>query len=186
MIELTFPVKGTFFPADHNYGLYSSLIHFNEELRHSNWQLGTINGIPQHNGLIQLGDQSRLTIRCEPKEIEKFIDLKSVTVGKWTINVGTPRATELAPTKTLISRLVTIKGGEDRKSLAKALLRQSRDLGINASYAIGDRKTIKIKRYSIIGFEVIADCSEEDSLTLKKIGLGGKRKMGCGVFYGID
>jgi hypothetical protein len=47
--NLSFNVRGSYFPSDHNYGLYASLINFNPNLRQLNWQLGTIQGFKQHN-----------------------------------------------------------------------------------------------------------------------------------------
>jgi CRISPR-associated protein Cas6 len=184
MIALNFPIKGSYFPSDHNYGTYASLIHFNKDLRCLNWQLGTITGHPQKNGLIKLGSQSSLIIRCGINDIERFIDLTILTVGKWSISLKAPVISQISPDLELSSRIAVIKSAKNRKDMMRSLLRQSQELGINANYIIGERKTIKIKRYTIIGFEIMANCAtEKDSLILQENGLGGKRKMGCGVFH---
>lgn len=183
MIILRFPVKGDYFPSDHNYGLYASLIHFNEVLRCLDWQLGTITGYPHYNGLIEIGSQSTLSIRCQLEDIAHFIDLKKITVGKWSITLNTPTIYQLEPSLSLRSRIVVIKGAETSQTITRSLLKQSQELGINGSYLIGERKTVKIRRYTVVGFEVMAQvATEKDSLILQEKGLGGKHKMGCGVF----
>jgi CRISPR-associated protein Cas6 len=46
-----------------------------------------------------------------------------------------------------------------------------------------DRKTIKIKRFTVVGFGLeISGLSDADSLKLQAVGLGGKHKMGAGIF----
>ena len=75
-------------------------------------------------------------------------------------------------------------------NLVNGTLRQLNDLGIQGTASIPmnvegelDRKAIKIKRYSVIGFGLeVANLSEENSLKLQEHGLGGKRLMGCGIF----
>ena len=44
------------------------------------------------------------------------------------------------------------------------------------------RKTIRVKQ-TLVGFGIEADkLSQSDSIILQEQGLGGKQKMGCGVF----
>ncbi|WP_375503896.1 type I-MYXAN CRISPR-associated protein Cas6/Cmx6 [uncultured Nostoc sp.] len=48
------------------------------------------------------------------------------------------------------------------------------------------RRSIKIKRFTVVGFGLeIINLSDEDSLTLLRYRIGGKRKMGCGVFVAV-
>ena len=82
-----------------------------------------------------------------------------------------------------------IKAYQEPESFLEAAQRQLTDLGINGLVKIpiiqteSSRKTIKIKRFTVVGFGLeIGDLNDEDSLLLQKIGLGGKRRMGCGVF----
>lgn len=72
----------------------------------------------------------------------------------------------------------------------EAAKHQLNELGIQGTASIPtnvegepDRKAIKIKRYSVVGFGLeVADLSEENSIKLQEDGLGGKRRMGCGIF----
>ena len=43
------------------------------------------------------------------------------------------------------------------------------------------RKAIKIKTFSVVGFSLeVADLSDEDSIKLQALGLGGKHRIGSG------
>ncbi|NJN00113.1 MAG: type I-MYXAN CRISPR-associated protein Cas6/Cmx6, partial [Phormidesmis sp. RL_2_1] len=44
-------------------------------------------------------------------------------------------------------------------------------------------KAIKIKSYSVVGFSlIVTDLNAEDSIKLQINGIGGKHRMGCGIF----
>ena len=48
------------------------------------------------------------------------------------------------------------------------------------------RRIITIKGKKIVGFSLIArELSDEDSIKLQSLGLGGRRAMGCGIFNPI-
>lgn len=90
----------------------------------------------------------------------------------------------------LRSRIVVIKGYEEPESFLQAVQRQMEQLGVQGTASIPinadgkpKRRTIKIKRFTVVGFGLeVINLSDEDSLTLQMYGIGGKQKMGCGVF----
>lgn len=176
MIELTFPVFGDRIPSDHNYALYSALVHRSPDLKDIDWQLRTIAGIPQGEGVIKIGEKSRLKIRCGLEQVHHFLPL-TLKLGRWHVELGTPIASEITLSSELHSRIVVIKGSETPESFRRSLLKQ---LPPGTVATLGDRKKIKIKRFTVIGFEVFAHT--ESPKTLLEQGLGGKRKMGCGFF----
>lgn len=190
MIELTFPiVQGESFPADHGYGLYSALCYWQPKIKAYNWQLGTIPGVPDHNGTIKLADKSRLTIRTNEDDIDTFLELawQQLTVGKHNILLGSAEITLPGPVPTLTARLVTIKQQDHHcgrpEPFRDAVLLQMGRLGVSGKVTIGDRRSIKIQRFAVIGFAVeISELSDRSSLLLQANGIGGKRRMGCGVF----
>jgi CRISPR-associated protein Cas6 len=96
----------------------------------------------------------------------------------------------LRPADRLRARIVTIKNHQEPESFLAAARLQLEALGIVGDAIVPldvegkpDRKTIKIKTYSVVGFGLeVSGLSEEDSIKLQIFGLGGKRRMGCGVF----
>lgn len=184
MFDLIFSVRGNCLPSDHNYGLYASMVSSRPELRHLDWQLGTITGLPDGKGLIKLGDQSNLLIRGGLEVANLVANLTQVRVGNWVAVLDPPKIIPITEQHDLSARIVVIKGAETPQQLSTALLTQSEQLGISGCFIVGDRRKIKVKRFTVVGFSVLARVEGKSSLTLQKLGLGGKRKMGCGVFCG--
>jgi CRISPR-associated protein Cas6 len=178
LVQINFSVKGSFLPADHNYALYAALINFNPLLRSLDWQLGTINGVPNKKGLIQLGNKSSWFIRIDHQYINLFSDLAEIRLGAWTIQVAIQSIVKIEIHLTLVSRLVVIKGYQEIEPFYQSLLRK-----FPLTPIIGDRKTIKIKQFTVVGFSVTyLDLDGTNAQTLLNQGLGGKRRLGCGVF----
>lgn len=183
--NLQFRVRGGVAPADHNYALYSAICHTNPSLKDVDWQLQTINGIPQKNGLIALGSKSKFVIRTNQDNIPLFAGLATqlITLGVHNINIDSLQIQQVIPCNTLHCRIVTIKGYEDIHLFSQAVSRQLAQIGIDASISVRDRITLKIRRFTVVGFSIsLLDLSDQASLLLQHQGLGGKRKMGCGTF----
>jgi CRISPR-associated protein Cas6 len=195
-VELSFKIFGQTLPADHGYGLYSTISHLFPQLHDQEWlSLQTIMGIPDGKGKIYLTDKSRLRVRVPGNMVPAVYPLagKSLTIGKHLICLGVPQIFMVQPISTLRSRIVVIKGFQEPESFLEAAKRQLEKLGIEgrASVPINakgepDRKTIKIKEYKVVGFGLqVSDLNDEDSINLQVTGCGGKRRMGCGIFIPV-
>jgi CRISPR-associated protein Cas6 len=192
-IDLCFPVIGETLPADHGYGLYSALTHWNESIHAlEGLSIQTITGIPDKQGKIYLTERSQFRMRLPHEKIPLVYSLagKALTIGKHTIRLGIPQIYLLQPSANLKARIVVIKGYQEPESFLEAALRQLEKLDIQGTVVIpinqegeAERKTIKIKQFTVVGFKLgIFDLSEEDSIKLQIYGLGGKHRMGCGIF----
>lgn len=194
-VELSFEVIGQTLPADHGYGLYSAIAHLCPELHEQETvSIQTISGEPDKQGKIYLSKGSRLKIRLpyEPEKITMVLPLagQTLTIGSHRIQLGIPQIFPLQPTDKLRARIVTIKNFQEPGLFLEAARRQLDDLGIKCHAFVpvdaeGQplRKAIKIKTYSVVGFSVVVTgLSDEDSLRLQAHGLGGKHRMGCGIF----
>lgn len=193
VVELSFPVRGRSLPADHGYGLYAALVRWRKALhRQSQVQILTIPGIPDRQGKILLTNQSHLRIRVPVSQIPLVYPLagEKIQIGGHEIQLGIPETYVLRSAATLKARIVTLKGYTEPEPFLAAARRQLDALGIGGELTIPmqrdgqpSRKTLKIKRYKIVGFTTeVAGLSEEDSLQLQQLGLGGRRRMGAGIF----
>ncbi len=192
-VDLSFSIMGKTLPIDHGHRLYAALTHLKPQL-HSldNLSIQTIPGIPDEDGSLLLNEHSRLRIRLAADNIPLVYPFagKSITIGKHRIRLGIPDIYLLQPVEHLRSRIVVIKGYEEPESFLQAVQRQIEQLGIQGTASIPinangkpKRRTIKIKRFTVVGFGLeVMNLSDEDSLTLQMYGIGGKQKMGCGVF----
>jgi CRISPR-associated protein Cas6 len=200
IVNLWFPVRGEYLYADQNHRLLASLssqcpaVHEIENI-----SINTIAGIPDKQGKIALTRSSKLLIRLPVEAIAQVYSLagQTLTIGSYAIKLGNPELQTLQPIDTLQARLVTIKGYTEPQSFLAAAQRQLEALEIKGNIGIpandkGEPKrlTLKInkaeqkKSYTIVGFSVVvSNLSEEDSIKLQIYGLGGKRRLGCGVFH---
>jgi CRISPR-associated protein Cas6 len=194
-VELSFGVIGKTLPADHGYGLYSAIAHLCPDLHEQeDMSILTISGEPDRQGKIHLSSSSCLRIRLpyDPIKLSLVLPLagQQISIGQHSIQLNIPQIYPLQPTDKLRSRLVTIKKFQEPEPFEEAARRQLGNLGIQGNLFIPlneqgepSRKALKIKSYSVVGFSVIVtDLSDEDSLKLQMFGLGGKHRMGCGIF----
>jgi CRISPR-associated protein Cas6 len=195
-VEMGFPiVEGEILPADNAYGLYSAISHVHAEIHaRDDISIQSIAGKPYEPGKIQLHCHSQLRIRIpyDPETLGLILPLagQKLTIGIHQIQLGIPMMSPLQPVSVLRSRIVTIKKFQEPESFLAAIQRQLDALEIAGIAKIPlnkngeiDRKAIKIKQYSVVGFGVeISNLSDEDSIKLQIAGLGGKHKMGCGIF----
>lgn len=113
---------------------------------------------------------------------------KKLDIAGCPIRLGVPRVLPLAPSRSLGSDLVTIKGYMEEKEFAVALRRQLDALDISSSVTleISARRILRVKQQVIIGFKVCLDLlSDGESLLIQEIGLGGRRRLGCGLFNAL-
>jgi CRISPR-associated endonuclease/helicase Cas3 len=196
MIELRFPVLGESLPVDHGYLLYSALCK-ELPLLHSNaLAIGPVAGQWTGNGNVAISAWSRLRLRLPAEQIGAVLSLagKALEVAGNKVRLGVPTVQALLPASTLVAKTVTIKGYTQAEPFLDGAQRLLSELGIEAQLTIprvsvgphgGEprRKVIRIKDKRIIGFAMHATgLSDEDSLKLQALGLGGRRKMGCGFF----
>ncbi|MGK7936341.1 MAG: type I-MYXAN CRISPR-associated protein Cas6/Cmx6 [Xenococcaceae cyanobacterium] len=193
-IELAFPVMGQKLSIDHGYQLYSALKYRLAQLKDWNdISIKTISGKLDRykRNEINLTDRSQLLIRLPADKIPFVYPFsgKFLTIGKHKIRLGIPEMNFLQPKSKMRSHIVVIKNYQEPDTFFKAAQRQLEQLDIQAEIklianqeGIPKRKTIKVNQ-TLVGFGLeITNLREEDSLTLQEKGLGGKQKMGCGVF----
>ena len=115
---------------------------------------------------------------------------KTLTLNQHKIRLGLPESQFLTPYSHLYSRLVVIRGFDDPQPFLEAAQRQLNQRNITATLhlitkAKGEpiRRIINVKGKTLVGYGVkISALNEKDSISLQEQGIGGKHKMGCGVF----
>lgn len=185
-IDLAFRLTGSAVPVDHGYALYAALSRILPEI-HAAKDIGVqpIRGIYSGNGTLHLADFSRLILRLPDDQIQAYLKLagKRLAVDDHPLSVGVPEVRTLRPVVRLRARLVTIKGFLKEDEFLAAAERQLAQFGINGQAHLGTRRTFRVRDKQVVGFEMgVTQLTAEESLALQEQGLGGRRKMGCGVF----
>ena len=165
-----------------------------------------INGRLCGDRSLELTAQSRIRFRLPAEYIQDFLLLtgKILNLDSDRLTLGAPTIRQLTPAPRLYSRLVTIKGYQTENSFLEAVQGQLADLNIHGIASLvprsgevslegknirteGEelyiRRTLRIADREIVGFAVrVQDLTAQESLDLQIRGLGGRRKMGCGIF----
>lgn len=188
-LDLEFPAFGSSAIAvDHGYHLYAGL---SRELAmlHTKNEIGihSIRGRQIGDRLVQLMPWSVLKLRVPQETIGDVISLsgKTILIDDRSVSLGVPAVKALEPATALRSRLVTIKGFMEPDPFAEAVRRQmdALELSERCILTIGKRRTLRIKDKEVVGFEVILEgLLASESITIQETGIGGRRKMGCGIF----
>lgn len=195
-INVQFPIVGKHLPADHGYFLYAAISRIMPNLHKAEWlAIELISGVPFDKGLIALPARGAfLKMRLPADRFGEVISLagKQIEIEGHKIRLGIPIARPIRPSPILYSRIVTFKNS---LTVEKFLETAERELAKNEITAKPEipkethsrhRRIITIKDKKVVGFSLIArNLSDEDSLKLQNIGLGGRRAMGCGIFNPI-
>jgi CRISPR-associated protein Cas6 len=197
VIDLSFMLVGRTIPLDHGYGVFSALCRIVPAL-HGNPQAGVhpIRGQQTAPRILTLTDKSRLRVRIPSEQIAPFIAIagQSLELDGHRVQVGIPSVEALVPSPVLASRLVTFKNALDPVQFMADVRRELDKLQIAGTPQLVPatrpdfagkplRRVLRIKDRRIVGFSVrIFDLTAEESIRLQAAGLGGRRRMGCGVF----
>jgi CRISPR-associated protein Cas6 len=200
VIDLSFELKKTTIPLDHGYSLFSALNRIVPAL-HGDRRIGVhpIRGHQSAPGVLSLTEGSRLRIRLPSEEIAPFIAVagQSLNLEGHHVRVGIPRVDVLVPAANLAARLVTFRRGMDPTAFETDVRRELARMEIAAEPQLVPatrpkfagqplRRAIRIKERRIIGYALrVFGLTAEESIRLQEEGLGGRRRMGCGVLVPI-
>jgi CRISPR-associated protein Cas6 len=199
VVECSLEVKGECIHLDHSYELFSALCRKQIALHEPILKIGIfgINGSPdrKNKAILHLSDKSRLRLRLPIQNvgIAYRLEGQSLIVGGSELELGEVKISLLDPSPSLTSRLIVIKNATEPDLFLTSCQRQIDELNIKGEIALDDRsngqakyKTIKVRGFTVMGFGLtVTNLNSVDSLILQQEGLGGKRKMGCGMFVPV-
>ncbi len=185
-VDLCFKITGKNLSVDHGFALYGAISRIMPSI-HEAKEVGLkmVRGRYVGNGLLDISPQSELVLRIPAEYIRDLLPLagKSLDVQGHRLNVGIPVTRALVPAAALFSPLVTTRNGQDQSRFETEMFSQMGLLGVNGRLSIGKRRTFGIHGKQVVGYSVlVSELSAEESIVLQEQGLGGRRKMGCGVF----
>jgi CRISPR-associated protein Cas6 len=194
IVDIFFGVRGSSVSADHGYVLYSAVTRV-LEMREDAWfhqldhvGLHLLRGLYGPHGRLLLGPRACFGLRLPAALIPKVLALAGgrLLIGGDTLRVGVPHVQVLRPAPVLAARLVTTRNGQDERRFDSEIARQLSGLGITVPAMRGRRRVFRIKDKTVVAYGVrIVGLNAAESLRLQEHGLGGRRKMGCGVFVPV-
>ncbi|MGK7941301.1 MAG: type I-MYXAN CRISPR-associated protein Cas6/Cmx6 [Crocosphaera sp.] len=192
-VDLKFPIYGNTIPFNHGYTLYAAICHQFPVIHNlDTLSIHPITGKPEFPHLLHLTQDSYLCLRLPINQAPLIYRLagKTFNLNQHKIRLGLPESQFLTPHPHLHSHLVVIRGFDNPQPFLEAGQRQLNQRNITATLHLitrskGEpiRRTLNIKGKTLVGYGVkISGLNEEDSISLQEKGIGGKQKMGCGVF----
>lgn len=203
-LDLCFPVLATTVPRDHGYALYGALCRAVPSAHNAEWlAVHPLSGGSVGENRLALRDGAVLILRLPAECIPEVLPLagRTLEIGSARLLLGAPNVLALVPASSLDARLVVIKltdaprrenpelGREalDVKRFAERyvaeLRRQLAKIGITSPPELHGRRSMTVSGKRIVGYSVRVDgLNADQSIALQVHGLGGKRRMGCGVF----
>lgn len=195
VVDLYFHVQGKQVPVDHGYALYGAISRTFQALQNSseeNWLhsadnvgLLALRGSYQGSGKLLLNQRARFGLRLPAALIPKALPLagKRLDLNGDKLLVGVTTTEALIPAATLYAHIVTTKNGEDETRFDAEIQRQLEELGIKGKPTRGPRRIVTIKDKKVVAHSLlVSELTADESIRLQEQGLGGRRKMGCGVF----
>lgn len=203
-LDLCFPVRAANVPRDHGYALYGAICRELPSAHNAEWlAVHPLSGGSIDEDRLALRDGAVLMLRLPAERIPDVLPLagRTLEIGPARIHLGAPNVRALAPASSLDARLVVIKLTDaphrenpelGREALDMAgfaeryvaeLTRQLAKIGIASPPELHGRRSMTVSGTRIIGYSVRVDgLNADQSIALQVQGLGGKRRMGCGVF----
>lgn len=200
VIDCTLAVEGDRIHLEHSYALFSALSRKQIVLHDPSLKVGIfgINGSPdrQNKAILHLSDRSKLRLRLRIQDvgIAYRLEHQSLIVGDYSVRLGDVSVSLLPPSPSLKARLITIEGAETGDVFLSSARSQLDRLNIHTNIELDCHsdgrakcKTIKVRGFTVVCFGLtVSNLNPIESLILQHEGIGGKRKMGCGMFAPVN
>jgi CRISPR-associated protein Cas6 len=189
-VDIAFRLTANLIPRDHGYALFGALGRLLGDLHGARWlAVHPIAGAPRPDGLLAIHPQrGELCLRVEPAEIPRVLPLsgKHLDIEGHAAKAGAASVRALAPAHALAARIVVIKGFTEAEPFRAAVERQLSSLGVRARVEIGRRRVLNVAGDTVVGFQTtLHELDDEGSLKVQSAGVGGRQRMGCGVFVPV-
>lgn len=130
-----------------------------------------------------LSRRSRLVLRVPRARADdvRALDGRTLAVGGAVLRVGAAQVRELLPWGTLYAPLVVDESGGDELAFLRQVESALQALGVRGRAICGRRAALAAD--TLQGYSVMVDgLGEAAALRLLEHGLGGERRLGCGLF----
>lgn len=198
-IELHCPLIGMTAPSQHSYELFSSICRIVPLVHECGW-LGIhgLRGTRTKPGIIVLSPGEKLRLRLPLEHIPDVYPVagRVLDIDGHKLRCGIPQVRTLSPSSALHARCVIIKIKDESNPspdvFRAAVERKLEQMSISAAVQLDTergnklepvRRILRVKDIKLVGYGVtLTGLSDDDSLKVQTLGIGGRRKMGAGLF----
>jgi CRISPR-associated protein Cas6 len=185
--DVAFDLEGTVLAADYSAAL------MREIAQHLPWigaepeaGIHALRAARADAGDLLLTRRAKLVLRLPERRIADAMALcgREIAIGGRRLAIGAAKARPLAPFGTLYAHLVAAES-DDEQQFMREMAAQLQALRVACELICGKRRTLQSGEERIAGYSLMLHgLSEEHSLLAQRVGLGGGRMLGCGIFVG--
>lgn len=184
--EVHFELQGSLLPRDHGYPLFLELSRLLPWLADE-----TLAAVHHINGaetgkddLLILNRRAKLVIRI-PLHREAdlaILSSETIAIGDYKLTIGKGKTKPLTRHSPLYAHCVTT-GSMDEEGFASDIIRILDELKITCRFICGRRQSITTADGLAYGYSLLLhELPVEQSILVQQRGMGGNRKIGCGIF----
>lgn len=190
IVDVQFALAGQRIPCDHADALWLALCERLPWLA-AEPLVGVhpLAGLSPGEDCWYLSRRSRLTLRLAAERAPEARALvgATLTFGDTALQVGAAMQRPLRAVPVLYAKFVSYGGATDvpigEAAFHDACRAELADLGMSPRLFCGKARQARTVAGLISGFSLmLLDLSEEHNLTIQRLGLGGERQRGCGIF----
>ena len=183
MIDMVFDLKGSFVPVGYVFKLWDEIVRILPWLDAEDGAgVLPLRGSESAEGKL-LAKRAKLVLRLPVERSLQAGTLsgQELSVGSSVLRVGGCIARALQPYTTLHAHQV--ESGEEEEAFLSGVSGQLKGMGVACKWICGKRHTVTGTGQSLSGYSlVLHDLKPEESLQVQRVGLGGSRRFGCGIF----
>ena len=184
MVDVAFPVEGATLPGDYRFALAETLERALPWLATSPAAgVHRLNLVGNAGNTAMVSRRTRLVLRVPRDRAADAAALAGteLSVAGHHLRVGAAHPRELQHHATLFAHVVA--GGEDELGFMQAVDAELQSLGVQCRAICGLHHLLEGGR--LAGYSLMLDgLSPGQSLTMLEAGVGGHRRLGCGLFVG--
>lgn len=182
---MQFDLQGPRLPKDHGYPLYMALAQLLPGLEtDEETAIHHIQGSATGADEILLNHRTKLVIRMPKSRVSEFMSLtgKTMSVEGHAIIIGKHKLKPLTLHTPLYAHCVTT-GSAEETGFATDIMRELDAMNIDCRFICGRRQTMRTATGEVSGYSLMLHGMPiEHAIRVQETGLGGNRKLGCGIF----
>lgn len=184
-VDMVFSISGKSIPRDHGYLLWRELRRLLPWLdAEAHAAIHAVRGAPAHDDMLLLTQRAKLVLRLPESRLAaaQYLTGQQLNLDGCQLQVGSARKRPLLAYATLYSHLV-ITGNGDETAFLGDIGAELERTGVACKFMCGKHRLLQAEQAVVGGYSLMLyDLTPDQSILLQQVGLGGHRKLGCGIF----
>jgi CRISPR-associated protein Cas6 len=184
-VDIVFSIRGHSVPRDHSFVLWRELrlcLPWLEAEAHAG--IHAIRGAPANDDMLLLTQRASLVLRLPEARLADALSLsgRQLDLDGHLLHIGDARQRPLQSFPTLYSHLVCT-GSDDELDFLDDVAVQLERINVACKFMCGRQRALRAEQTVIGGYSLMLHgLAADQSVLLQQTGVGGHRKLGCGLF----